>query len=321
MSLRLTILTILFALSPAVKSQNVSIRASLDTNSIMLGEQTHFSISVKAPVGVTVAFPALADTLTGKVDVLPPATIDTNIEGNVQRLTQRILITSFDSGQYTIPALPVVFRSGTQADTFTTNPVYLMVYTLPVDTTKEIFDIKPQAGAPVTWQEIGLYGGIGLFVILLAIGIYILIKRRKTNTPLFGSPKPKIPPYEQAISMLNAIKSEKLWQQGKVKEFYTRLTDVVRMYLELEAHIPALEQITWEIVRELKQQSFPTEIVDLTNKLLQEADLVKFAKSEPLPDQNDLCLQDAYRIVEGIYQYFISKREAETPSTNSSNHV
>ena len=111
--------------------------------------------------------------------------------------------------------------------------------------------------------------------------------------------KPKEPPYAIALRELDRIKGAKLWQQGKTKHYYSEVTDTLRRYIEGRFEIPAMEQTTAEIL-----QSFRYRRDLLTGKsfanleqTLTLADLVKFAKYEPLPDDNSLALLNAYFFV------------------------
>lgn len=321
MPLRVYILSALLITGLLCKGQNISLRASLDTNQLMLGEQTTLTLEVIAPQNLTILLPALTDTLCAHVELVGTPVTDTILTGEMRTLTRRAVLTSFDSGFYSLPPLGVVVHGGGYEDTLYSNPLALAVFSMPVDTTKEIFDIKPQMEIPITAREIALLAGGVLLLALIIFGIVYYLRRRRNQLPFFGVTKPVIPPYDQAIARLEAIRSEKLWQQGKVKEFYTRVTDVVRQYIEDELKIPAMEQITWEIIRNLQQHRWPQETIDQANLLLQDADMVKFAKGEPLPEQNDTNLTLARTIVDSFHRAMLARVEAESNLNKPADHV
>lgn len=321
MPLRLYLIYLILPISLTSGAQNISIRASLDTNQLMLGEQTTLTLEVVAPKYLTMVLPALTDTLCAKVELVGMPVTDSVWAGELLTLTHRAVLTSFDSGFYSLPPLEVIVRGQGYEDTLYSNPLTLAVFTMPVDTTKEIYDIKPQMEIPITAREIALLIGGVLLLSVIIFGIVYYLRRRRNQLPLFGAAKPVIPPYDQAITRLEAIRSEKLWQQGRVKEFYTRVTDVVRLYIEDELRIPAMEQITWEIIRTLQQQQWPQDTIDDTSKLLQEADMVKFAKEEPLPDQNDANLTLARAIVDSFHRAVLAKLAVESNVNKPENHA
>jgi hypothetical protein len=137
----------------------------------------------------------------------------------------------------------------------------------------------------------------GLAVLaLIAFVIYIII-RRKQHKPIFFKPKPKEPPHIIALRELDKIKSDKLWQNNKVKLYYTRITDVLRVYMEGRYKIQAMEQTSEEILTTLTSMPVPGELMDKLRELLSVSDLVKFAKYQPMTDDNDKALATAQEFV------------------------
>jgi hypothetical protein len=170
-----------------------------------------------------------------------------------------------------------------------------------VDLKKGPTDIKKPFAAPITLKEIApwLLGAILIGAIIFLI-IYAISRRRK-NRPLFQAPpKPKLPPHVIAISELDKLKEEQLWQHEKVKEYYTRLTDILRKYIEERFDVPAMEQTSFEILDAFKNQKgkLDAKSFDQLKKTLEMADLVKFAKYFPLPDDNHQSLVTSYTFVQ-----------------------
>jgi hypothetical protein len=112
-------------------------------------------------------------------------------------------------------------------------------------------------------------------------------------------PKPKLPPHVIALQELDKLKNEELWQHEKVKDYYTRLTDIVRVYIEDRFTISAMEQTTFEILTSfnIKEEQIEKKSFDELKEILEVSDLVKFAKFTPLPDENHMMLSNAYLFV------------------------
>ena len=141
--------------------------------------------------------------------------------------------------------------------------------------------------------------GVILIGALLFLILYS-IKRKKKGKPLFTFPsKPKEPAHIIALRELDRIKSEKMWQKDKIKQYYSEVTQVLRTYIEERFEIPAMEQTSDETIesfRMRKEQISEKQFMNLS-RILTVADLVKFAKYKPLPDDDNLTLVDSYFFV------------------------
>jgi len=293
------LLVLLFLLPNTASSQEIRLEASLDTTEMLIGDQIKFRFHVNVPPGSNVDFPMITDTLTSGIEVLKTGQIDT-LSGNNStiRLSQELLITSFDSGFFKIPPYPFIVSTPKIKDTLFSSPVFLTVHTLEVDTTKAIFDIKEPYTAPFTFKE-------GLPYLLIIIGvlgfgfvIFYFFRKRKRNEPIFKPAKIVPPPHLVALDELEKLEKEKLWQQGKIKIYYVRLTGIIRIYIEDRFHVPAMEQITEEIMDGMKVH-YPQDdpVMFKLNQMLELSDLAKFAKFLPDPSENKLAMEYAYSFV------------------------
>ena len=159
------------------------------------------------------------------------------------------------------------------------------------DPAKDIKPIKPPLTAPVTFRELLPWIGLGVLILALAFLIYYYLKKRKQKVPVVTSRlKTSIPPYEAAMEALESLRMKKLWQSGRVKEYYSEMTDIVREYIELRFPVRALEMTTSEINAALRQTDVNGNAREKLHQTLILADLVKFAKEQPLPLENDLSL-------------------------------
>ena len=291
-------------------SQTIKVKAHVDTLNIRIGDQVRLHLEVDQPGNLRVGFPVITDTLSGKVDVVKQLKADSTLINNSLHIKKDYLITSFDSGQHTIPALEFTVQEGTKTDTFRTMPIYLNVNTIPVDTTKGFRDIKAPIKAPISLAEVWPYltGLLGL--IIIGVIIWILVRRNK-HKPIFGIRKPAEPPHIVALRELDQLRNDKLWQQSKEKQYYTRLTEILRLYLENRFQIAALEMTSEEIMQAMKRVSIenPNDL-QLLSIIFTTSDLVKFAKAHPLPDENEVVLLNAFQFVNNT-KPFVRENPAE----------
>ncbi len=274
------------------------VTARIDTTRMLIGDQVNLWLELDQASKQIIHFPSPGDSIAGKIEVLSASRPDTVAHTNQSwKLRQRIVLTAFDTGFYVIP--PFVFRFADGSDSLKTAALGLEVLGIPVDTTKGITDIKAPYEVPVTFVEVVPYLVVGL---LLALMIILYIRHiRKRRKQLEDAPKPEIPPVPAhiwALGELDELVREKLWQQGKVKLYYSRLTDILRRYIELRFLFPAMEQTTDEIMQDFRKAgNLPENIsLELFN-LLQLADLVKFAKWNPVAEEHESSQKSAYDFV------------------------
>ncbi len=284
-------------------AQDVSVSAKFDTAAMLIGDHVGLRLQFNGPAGVRVEWPVFNDTILGNIIIIGRSKIDSSFTPDKKTLTlkQELNITCFDSGFYTLPQIPFRYRllPDTSVKTTSTGLSMLMVHTLKVDTTIAIKPIKGPIGIPLTFREILPYLLIGLAVIAIVLALVWYLKKRKKNEPLITlRPKVRLQPYEKALQGLEKLRVKKLWQEGHVKEYHSELTDILRNYIEEGFNIPALESTTYEIMEQMKaRQGFSKQVLEKVNHLLQTADMVKFAKSIPLPQENDAALKTGIEFI------------------------
>lgn len=295
LALAVMLLSVCFA-----KAQEIRVKVALEHDSIWLGDQIKLLVVAELSKGVQITLPQLPDTIQ-KIEILKRSKIDTSkLDDTRIQIKQTYLITCFDSGAHQIPSYYFKVLNGAHSDSLKSGDLTLVVKFPKVDLKKGPTDIKKPFAAPITFKEVAPWI---LGIILLAAIVFLIIyaiSRRNKNKPLFERPaKPKVPAHILAIQELDKLKSEQLCQQEKVKEHYTRLTDIVRMYIEERFTMAAMEQTTPEILKGFKNLQTKVEnksILEL-KQILELADLVKFAKLNPLPDENFNMLNNAYLFV------------------------
>ncbi|PQJ68853.1 BatD family protein [Polaribacter butkevichii] len=288
------ILYILLFISTIGFAQNPMVKAEIDTTNIRIGEQFQLKITVDETQNVIV--PKLH--LKG-LEVIDSTQVDT-IKNS---LIRKYILTGFDSGAFYIPQQQIFVKN----QAFLTDSLLVNVATIAIDTTKvKKFPIKSIKSEPYTFDDFKIYVYI-LLAALAIIGFWIywfVIRKRKEEEeePTYRA----LPPYEEAIYRLNELDEKLLWQNNKVKEYYSELTEIVRGYIERELKVPALEKTTDEVLDMLKDfkdaETIQTseDTIKKLKALLQEADLVKFAKSKPLAIEIEEDRKDAQDIVSNL---------------------
>jgi len=294
-TINLLLLLAVSLLSSSISAQLIRVHAMLDSNTIDLGGQVTLTLTVEKPRGSVVEFPVFTDTLCGPIEILAKGEIDSsqNRKDNKVLLKQQLTLTAFDTGLLYIDPIPFVYRSGNFVDTIRSAPNYLEVLSFPVDSTNTIRDIKGLYKAPLTAREILPWVLMLMVVSLLLWFVISYYKKKKSNEPLLVRSKPVEAPDVIALRELEQLKAEKVWQQGRVKEYFSRLSDIIRTYLENRYNFFALEQTSYEILLSVQDFIGKDANYNLLKTLLQLSDLVKFAKAEPEPEENMNQMENA----------------------------
>ena len=298
MSIRKTIyflLTVSFStmwLLIAGQDSAPTVEGKLTHDSINLGTQTKISFSIATPENYSWQWPVLADKITEKVEIVNQTGIDTlrQRRSDLVMLQKQVVITAFDSGYHAIP--PFTFKYQLPGDTVwntvETQPLLLFVAGLSVDLNIPIRDIKGPLRAPLTFMEILPWL---LLAIIIVVGVLLYrryLKKKRARVKMMPKPlKPKIPPHRVALDALESLQRKKLWQSGRVKEYHSEITDILRHYLEARFNIMAVEMTTSEIMDASLTQEIPSQAREKLRLIFERSDLVKFAKSNPLPAEHE----------------------------------
>ena len=276
--MKLKLYILFFLISTSLFAQKVI--TSIDTTKNKIGDEFTLTLKTSFNKSEKVTFPNAS--YFGLLEVIQSYKIDTIKNNDNYELVKKYGLTQFDSGKYTIPSLKILING----KPVFSDSINVEVSNVKVDTLRQkMFDIKSiqSAKSQSTWW---IYVFVGLLVtalIILGIWLYKKYKNRpKQQEIVYKSP------IEKATSLLQLLENKELWQQGEVKEYYSQLTDIVRTYIEEEIQIPAMESTTSELILSLKktasQKKMKLSLETLKNleKVLKQADLVKFAKVKPL---------------------------------------
>jgi hypothetical protein len=289
----------MLCLAAIANSQSVSAELRADSTHIQIGDLLKIRLSVKYSDNLLVAFPKAADTL-GNMETIEVSKLDTTTAAGSIVLSQVYTVSAYDSGDFHAGPVIVYFKNSTGiVDSVLTNDIQITAGAPAVDLDKPFKDIKAPLEVPYSWREFVPYI-IGLAVLLVAIiaGIILYRKYRNNKPVVVERPKPKDPPHIWARKELKKLEEEKLWQKDEVKQYYSRLTDVLRMYLEYRYDWFALESTTEEIEAELPKYKLKDKACESLLAILRAADLVKFAKMIPMPDANIKAMENAYKFID-----------------------
>ncbi len=303
----LFLFSILMLSTRQLQAQNISVQAFLDSSKIRIGEQTKIELVINYKndqKNTVIQWPKLSDTLRKEVEIVNVSAIDTTIpdKNEPQNLQQKqiITITSFDSGYWAIQPFVFIVNHDT-LHPYETQPLLLEVKTIPVDTAEaSIKDVKAPFEEPFNWKEYlpQLYWALGITVaILIAVFIFLRFVKKQPEKAL--PPPPAEAPHVTALRSLEKIKEQKLWQEGKNKEYYTAVTDVLRVYIEGRYKVHAMELTTDEIMNVMKSQVIDQLSREKLQQVLALADYVKFAKARPIDVENELAWNNALEFVKG----------------------
>lgn len=295
--------------SAVAKGQTVSVKAVLDSTYIVIGGQVGLTLEATMPQGTPLSFPSLNDTVTANIDVVELAAGDSTLAGGLLTIYKRYIITSFDSGLHYIPPFKFELYGEGDSQTFETGSLALNVVNPfeEVDPKNGITDIKPPYYLAFTLAELLKYlPYVAAFMLLAGLITIAVLKylQRKGKIVISAPAKPKDPPHIIAIRELERIKEAKLWQRNMVKEYYSEISDTLRKYIESRFGVDAMEYTTDQTLDALKERGFHDQrnFIQL-QEILQSSDLVKFARFEPLPDENDLVMIHA--------QFFVNQTKQE----------
>lgn len=287
----------------------VIIHSSIDSTTIVMGDRTmmHFEVLKDAEKGAIVDLPEKGKEYHG-VEIIE-ATIDSTKHANGRSvINYDYLIQAFDPGMVTIPGIG--FTQG-GPDTLRADVITLKVLEVDLDTLTTINPMEGVASVKAKWYDVvpDWWYWVVIAIVAIALG-FVLFTLFKKNGKTLLPHKKVIPPYDLAIGQLEELRNMHLPEQGHDKEYYTRLTDILRQYLEGRFGINAMEMTSTQILDTIRANE-ETRLPGKSMKdLLSIADFVKFAKVRPLPEDNVKSFNWAKQFVEDT-------KPVEVPEGNS----
>jgi hypothetical protein len=292
-----TIIFLLFC-TFAIHAQTISAKAYIDSSSYQVGDYINLTVNVVHNQDVSLSKPVVGDSTSNfeVIDSKPPI-VEKN--GNKFNTTFQFTLSKYDSGEVNIARIPIYYtvKGDTTIKVAYTNPVSFVVKTLKVNLQKPIKDVKKPIRIPLNWKLIILI--ILIILLILAVIFYFYNKhKKKKQTGLVTKKIIERPPHVTALYELRALDEKQLWQKGLIKEYHTEITEIIRKYFHYQFFLPAMELTSTEVIDYLKKVEDAKSILDITNNFLSNADLVKFAKFQPMDSINEEMMKQAIEIVE-----------------------
>ncbi len=279
-------------------AQDVVVTASIDSQSVSIGDWIRYSVNVKHPSSVAIAFPSFKDTIGAFDIVQQDSLLKTEVNGEVE-LKKNFVIAKYDAGNFFVQPFVVQYKNvNGKVQLAQSNPIPMEIRAIEVDTSQSIKDVKPPLTVPMSAEEIALYIAIALAIAGAGYGIYYYIKKKKQTAGIVEEEKPNIPPHVLALMQLEALEAKRLWQSGKIKVYYSEATEIIRRYFELRYGMMALEMTTGEVMTQLMKFKLEKNVFGVIEQFLSNADLVKFAKRQPVASENEHVIAQARIVVE-----------------------
>lgn len=279
-----SLLLILFcaALWAQTKEPEISVKAEVNKAFITIGDPVEYTVTVRHTPSIQIlsTVPPPPDNLfkIKKVEDIKRKEGEQIVEG------RKFTLTAFALGEFILDPVEIEYRVGDGAtQKLSTDKIFISVKSVAKGEQKmDIRGIKSVMAIAAHYLGIIL---LTLFVCLAALGgwLYYLAKQKQAGAT--ETPKIILSPEEEALNQLNQLFDSALLRSGKIKEYYLRLSEILRLYFEKRFQILAVESTTDEIVSALRKQEIDRELREKISQVLEAADLAKFAKWKPEPPQ------------------------------------
>jgi hypothetical protein len=277
------------------------VKAAVDKQHILIGEPIHIILEATVKGNTALTWPAL-DSLP-HFDLVEKGAADSTVSPDQRYYRQYLTMTSFDSGTWSIPRLP--FKIGNK--TFLTDSIPIEVGYTRIDPSKDYHDIKDIVEVPNPFAR--WFGWIVAGIALVSVVVVVLMVRRKKLLKVLApwKPGPRLSPFEEALRQLDELAKQRLIEDGAFKTFYSRLGDILRLYLYRRMGIASLSETSEELVAQIRRMSLPQQPFTDLEDALRMGDFVKFAKYQPGAAESE----SHYRIIRGAIEELERKKEAD----------
>ena len=317
-----------FAFFGGLNAQNVEVEGKVNDTKVQVGKPFTLDLSLKVPYGWFVEWNDFAiDTLSEQLDIIKRSEVERTADADSNVIVkQQLTLMTFDTGQIQVPAVGLTYaKSFDDPDRLKayTDPINLYSTTITVDTTLAYKPIVEPIAAPVQMKEVFPWILAVLLLALVVFGIWYWRKHRKTKVDADGIivRGPVIPPYDKAVGDLEQLRQQKLWQSGKVKEYFSSLTDIAREYIEGQFGVNAVEMTTDDILEEVKPLHFSQETYNKLKETMEVADLVKFAKYSAANLESENAMNSMTEFVNESYaQYKATMSSSASSQMEGADH-
>lgn len=321
---------LLLGLIGMARPQEVEVSAKVDDETIAVGKPFSLDLTMKVPYGYYVEWNDFAtDTLSEQIDIWKRGEVQRTADADSNIIVQQTLsLMTFDTGYVQIPSVGLTYAHS--ADDLMrmkafTDPISLYVTTIAVDTIQPFRPIVEPIAQPLSMKDAYPWILGALLLVLVGFGVWFLLRHRKPRVDEHGEPikGPVKPPYNKAIDDLTTLRQQKLWQAGKVKEYYASLSDITREYIEGQFQVNAVEMTTEDILSEVRDLNFNSQVYGKLKQSMELSDLVKFAKYSATSLENDNAMSDVTDFVNESYAHYqmLKAQEAEATGKEAQDHA
>ena len=262
-------------------------KSQIDTNAILIGQQVKFSL-LASNISSEIVWPSVTDSIFDGVELISSSDIDTLIEGSNMSFFQEFIITAWDSGVYYIPSFSLNGQLKSEG-------VLLNVFSIQIKENDILRDIKSQIKPKFNLLDYWIWIVIILIIFCLILILKKYLKKDKADITIIKN-VPTIEADIIALELLENLEKDQLWQSGKIKQYHSRISEIIRSYIEERFKIIALELTTDEIITNISNKTLSKNIKELY-KILVRADLAKFAKSKPIDTENEESMRIAKKFI------------------------
>jgi len=290
-------LLLLMIVSFHLQAQNIQVFADTDSSEYVVGDYINYTLELRYTKGITVTIPSIKDSIPN-LEFIKEETLVKEESGTEILELHKYVFSKYDSSDVQIPSYNITYTvDGTNIQYIRVNPINILVRTVDVDAQSDIQDVKDPVRIPLDWLIIII---VILVLVIVALASFFGYRYYKKKHLPQQEQKVRITvlPYQMALTKLHELEDKKLWQQGLIKDYHSEITGIIRDYFEERFHFQALEMTTPEILSSIKSRDVKIEVVAKTDEFLTNADLVKFAKFQPMPTVNEEMMKEAYFIVD-----------------------
>ncbi|MBS1663953.1 MAG: hypothetical protein JST68_23100 [Bacteroidetes bacterium] len=258
----------------------VTLKATVDKQKIVIGEPVQLMLEATATGNAPLTWPNL-DSLP-HFDFVEKGKVDSSLRGTDRYYRQYMTVTSFDSGAWAIPRLPITLGN----KTYFSDSVRIEVGYTKFDPSKDYHDIKDIIEVPNPFAKwfAWIVAAVALISIALVVWFIRMKKKMRTKT-VTATAAPRLSPYQEALQQLKELQQQNLPENGSMKVYYSRLGDIFRLFLLRRFNIFSLAETSEELITQLRKMSLPAEEFSALSDTLRMSDFVKFAKYQPgLPE-------------------------------------
>lgn len=268
-------------LTPFILQSQVLAKASVDRDKILIGEPITLTLDVRAPLGLTITWFQL-DTIP-HFEFIQKGNADTvdGIDG--KKIQQVITITSFDSGHWEIPGFSITVDN----KVYTTDTLGIDVAFAPFNAEEDYHDIKEIVDVAPPWWLKYIPWAIGVVTVIAIALIVYLLSKKKAVVVIEQPVVSKLSPYEEALRALEELRKKGWGQNGEIKTYYSRLNDILRVFVLRKLNIATMEKTNEELIMQLQQLSLDRDTFQQLATALRMADFVKFARYQPATTDNE----------------------------------